>query len=864
MKFLNFKEHLLNIFFLGLIIPVLGSLASITFFPEWRLVYLPIHSLIEGLGGFIALTLAAILLAVYKRKLENVENIWISFALICMGTLDIFHASLGPGKLFVWLHSVAQFLGGLFFAFVWFSKPVKVDSNIVSLPISVFAGAFILGLVSLAYPEYMPEMVNDGKFSILAQALNILGGLGFLLAAGFFIKEFYFRRRLNDYLFAIHCTLFGSAGVLFELSQLWDAAWWWWHLLRLLAYSAGLVLVISSFKETEETLGEHQKFLSSIIDNLRDGLINIDGNGVIKLFNPEAEKIFGYSAKETIGRNVTELMPEVYRKKHLEKLEKAVKDSEYKIIKTTIEFEGLRKDGSTFPVELGLTRLSASGLPEFVALVRDVSKQKAWAEEILEAKLNAVTVQKEAEKANAAKSKFLANISHEIRTPMNSILGYSQILLRKKNLDSEQRRALDIIDNNGKNLLEMLNEVLDISKIEAGKMDLQINNFDLNSLINGIADMFELRCRQKQLTWKVEGLKGACFVSGDENKLRAILINLIGNSVKFTDRGEIVFKVIPLEQEQFLFEVVDTGSGIAAKDQRHILEPFYQEDSGAKKGGTGLGLAISNKQLKLMGSELKLESELGKGSCFHFILQLPKAVDEVLEQNDRAQNVLYLAKGSKVKALVVDDIKENRDLLTGFLSDLKVDVIQAVDGKDGLEKVRKHLPDIIFMDIRMPVMDGKEAIEIIQKEFGKDRFKIVVITASVLKSEENSYKEMGIHEFITKPFRLNKIIHCIDKLLEVDFEYRDEEPPNEDASKQCSLGMDTPDYSKICLPKDLYSKLKVASEINSITEIEKTVNILQNMDENCIKLAAQIERYMEKYEMGPILEIVEKLNFEKK
>ena len=461
----------------------------------------------------------------------------------------------------------------------------------------------------------------------------------------------------------------------------------------------------------------------------------------------------------------------------------------------------------------------------------------------------------EAEQANSAKSTFLANMSHEIRTPLNAILGFSQILLRRRDLDSDQRQAIQTIDSSGKNLLEMINEILDIAKIEAGKMEVQKINFDLHELTAGVSTMFELRCRQKQLKWTVEGVKDSCIVSGDELKLRAILINLIGNAVKFTNAGEVIFKTSSIENDRFMFEIIDTGRGIATEDQQHIMEPFYQEESGAKLGGTGLGLAISSQQLKLMGTELQLESELDKGSRFYFTLFLPQATGDIPRRSERIHNILHLAEGHRVKALVVDDIENNRDVLAQLLSKLKVDVIQAVDGRDCLEKVRAHLPDIIFMDIRTPVMDGKEAIKEIRKEFGNARFKIVVITASAFDQDRERFTRIGAHEFITKPFRAEQIVSCLDELLDVDFEYEREESTKQGSSSTVEL-----DYSKISLPEDLILQIKKAADLYHISEMEKALNTLQSMDGSYDQLAVQIEELLNRYDMEGIGKIIAKLN----
>jgi two-component system sensor histidine kinase/response regulator len=380
----------------------------------------------------------------------------------------------------------------------------------------------------------------------------------------------------------------------------------------------------------------------------------------------------------------------------------------------------------------------------------------------IKANEQSILLEKEvAETANRAKSLFLANMSHEIRTPMNAVLGYSQILLRKKELDKDTRDAIKTIDTSGKNLLNMINEILDISKIEAGKMALNSIAFNLKMLVDNLSSMFELRCQQKKLQWTTQLPSGEVFVQGDDAKLRQVLINLVGNAVKFTDSGEVKLSITVLENNQYRFDVIDTGKGIPPEAQGQIFDAFHQDDEGAKKGGTGLGLAISKKHLELMGSELILESEVNKGAHFYFTLTLPPSEGGAIADNVTSRSVLSLAPECKVKALVVDDVKENRDVLSKLLLSIGVETVEAENGKEGVDKANEHLPNIVFMDMRMPVMRGEDAIKLIREAFGADGIKVAAITASAIDRSRQFYIDLGFDEYISKPFTEDEVFNCL-------------------------------------------------------------------------------------------------------
>jgi len=395
--------------------------------------------------------------------------------------------------------------------------------------------------------------------------------------------------------------------------------------------------------------------------------------------------------------------------------------------------------------------------------------------ELHEAKEIAEAAKEEAEFANQTKSIFLANMSHEIRTPMNAILGYAQILRHEEDLQTSHQEAVDVIEKSGNHLLALINDILDISKIEAGQAKLQETDFDLSALIEGLSVMFQLHCKQKHLTWRVGGLnEERILVHGDEGKLRQVLINLLGNAVKFTDTGEVTLKVAREEGEAYRFEVLDTGKGISLEEQEVILEPFGQGEEGRDKGGTGLGLAIAKKHVELMGGELALESEVEVGTRFFFTVPFPPAKgDVILPSAADEKQIAHLTDGYKVKALVADDIKENRDVLSGLLSDIGIEVILAENGREAVEKTRIYRPNIVFMDIRMPVMDGLEATRQILEESPEDHLKIVAISASVLEHQQREFLEVGFDDFIPKPFRFEEVTECLKKLLQVEYEYEE-------------------------------------------------------------------------------------------
>jgi signal transduction histidine kinase/CheY-like chemotaxis protein len=411
-------------------------------------------------------------------------------------------------------------------------------------------------------------------------------------------------------------------------------------------------------------------------------------------------------------------------------------------------------------------------------IARDISQRKRTEEHILS--LNRRLEQKaaEAEAANRAKSTFLSTMSHEIRTPMNAILGYAQLMARDGSLGSEAKANLKIIGRSGEHLLTLINEILDMSKIEAGRVELHPVTFNLSRLLDDLAAMFRLRAEAKALHFELlTHEESAHYIVADEGKTRQVLINLLGNAVKFTQVGRIALQVSlePRETGQLWLSasIGDSGPGIPEAEQTRLFEPFYQPRRDLNiQEGTGLGLAISRKYARLMGGDITVTSVRGQGSTFRFEIPIGRGDKGVTKTRTLSGRVTGIRAGQEApRILVVDDHPENRSWLITLLVAVGFRAREAVNGEAALQAWEEWQPRLILMDVHMPVMDGLEATRRIKSSAEGKSTVVIAVTASAMHEDRRAAENSGADDFLAKPCGEDDLLEKIASHLQIAYEY---------------------------------------------------------------------------------------------
>lgn len=458
-----------------------------------------------------------------------------------------------------------------------------------------------------------------------------------------------------------------------------------------------------------------------------------------------------------------------------------------------------------------------------------------------------------AEAANQAKSVFLANMSHELRTPMNAVLGFSKIMQNDAELTAAQRQNLDIINRSGSHLLNLINDILDMAKIEAGRIIIEPEAFDLGEAIRDIVDMMRERAENKKLL--LSHTETSCFprfVKTDPYKLRQILINLLGNAIKYTESGHVnlFLNSTPHTEENKLWlicEVEDTGDGIALEDQAKIFEPFIQVGKNSAQKGTGLGLPITKQYIQLMGGTLSVTSQIKQGSTFR--IELPVEIiseAEIMAIKPLQQQVIGLAENQILhRLLIVDDHDEGRLLLKKILQPFGFQLREAANGQEAVDIFKNWQPDLIWMDIRMPVMDGEEATRQIRALANGKKTVIVALTASVFADQHAALLQAGINEIISKPYRIEEIFTCLHTHLKVQFIYQQTE-----TTVEPPLILSAAHFKQ--LPSQLQTQLHHAA---LQLDIEQTMHIISQIALCDRNLANQLQQRVEEMDFQAILDI---------
>ncbi|MBF2004350.1 MAG: response regulator [Chlorogloeopsis fritschii C42_A2020_084] len=468
-----------------------------------------------------------------------------------------------------------------------------------------------------------------------------------------------------------------------------------------------------------------------------------------------------------------------------------------------------------------------------------------------------------ADNASKAKSDFLANMSHELRTPLNGILGYAQILLRSEPMTDKGRKGINIIHQCGSHLLMLINDILDLAKIEAQKMELSPSDFHFPSFLQGIAEICRIRAEQKGIAFVYQpDADLPTGVRGDEKRLRQVIINLLGNAIKFTEQGSVTFKVGTIEKSpqnsyKIRLQIQDTGVGMKPEELEKIFMPFEQVgNTKTQAEGTGLGLAISQKIALLMGSMLEVQSELGQGSTFWFDVELPEAQNWAHSSRSVRQGTIVGYQGVIRKVLVVDDRWENRSVLNSLLEPIGFEVVEAINGQEGLDKAVTENPDLIVTDLVMPIVDGFEMLRHLRQLSQFKDTPVIASSASVFEADQFKSVDAGANEFLPKPIEAESLLLLIQRYLKLEWVY---DTKTEPVATAANIADDmTSETIKAPSIEDL-QHLNQLIEMGDLDELVEAVEKLKAADPQLAAFAQKISNLAEDCELNTLTTFLQSL-----
>jgi len=505
-------------------------------------------------------------------------------------------------------------------------------------------------------------------------------------------------------------------------------------------------------KTTEQNKSE-EKF-RRVLELAPDGIVVIGSDRKIQTENVQTEKLFGFTRDEMIGNGVEMLMPDRFRHNHHEHERKFIAEPKPIEMGAGKELFGKQKDGTEFPIEISLSPIQSDEEGTIVlATIRDITERKKVLAELKDAKNIAESATEIAEGALKSKQQFLANMSHEIRTPMTAIIGFTKVLL-KTDLSAKQKEYLQAIKTSGDSLLVLINDILDLAKVDAGKIAFEQRPFKMDLSLSTMLRLFEIKFQEKNLVLVKEyDSRIPAVLVGDWVRLHQIFLNLMSNALKFTTKGKITVSVRMLnentEKATIEFSVTDSGMGIAEENLEHIFESFQQATSCTSRvfGGTGLGLAIVKQLVEKQGGTIGVKSKINEGSTFSFTLSFQKTNAEIEVE---AGMVELDTEIKNIKVLVAEDVKLNQLLMRAILDEFKFKYDIADNGKIAIEKLQTESYDIILMDLQMPEMDGFEATEYIRNKMNS-KIPIIALTADVTTMDLEKGKAIGMNDYVAKP-----------------------------------------------------------------------------------------------------------------
>ncbi len=604
----------------------------------------------------------------------------------------------------------------------------------------------------------------------------------------------------------------------------------------------GVSTNISHIKRIETALIQQKEFLRNVIDTAPNFIAVKDQQGKYILANQPLAQMYKTTVEKLIGKTDADFHPNTNEaESYLSTDQQVISSGQISEVEEAFTDE---TGETSYYKTIKKPLLSKSGeMDQVLCVVTDITSLKRTEIALQKAK-------EKAEAANHAKSEFLANMSHELRTPLNGIMGYAQVLQRSTHITSDDQSRIEIIYNCGSHLLTLINDILDISKIEAQKMELNPTDFHFLAFLQGVAEMCRIRAEIKGIDFLYQStpeLPVAVYI--DEKRLRQVLLNLLNNAIKFTNKGRVTFQVSFASVDKIRFEIRDTGIGMNPEHLEQIFLPFEQVGEGKRQTeGTGLGLAISQKIVEMMGSTLEVKSEQGVGSIFHFDVSLPSASEWVqASQADSQGQIIGIESAGEVKVLVVDDKWENRSVIKSLLQPIGFEVSEAIDGQQGLEKALLLKPELIITDLLMPNLDGFELMRQLRQQQQLQGVKIIASSASVFESDQYKSYEAGGDDFLPKPVQASELLHKIQKHLALQWLYQEQQHKQKDIEQVQDLVI--PELEQLNIIYDLAMK----GNMKGIVQQTKT---LVQVDYKFAPFAEKLQKLAKTFQDEAILEMI--------